>query len=87
MAGRKIKFDEEDISEILVGDTDSESGSEAIEFEDYLEEEEEENSEQEQQKQQPSPQVETQAARNGGLLNWGPPQVRNANIQPFVGTA
>ena len=70
MAGEKIIFDEEAISEILVADTDSESGSEANDFEDYLEEEEEENP---QQQQQASAQVETQAATSGGLPTWGPP--------------
>ena len=40
MAGEKIKLYEEAISEILVADTDSESGSEARDFEDYFEEEE-----------------------------------------------
>ena len=32
MAGKKIKLDKEAISEILVADTDSESGSEASDF-------------------------------------------------------
>ena len=41
MSGKKIKLDEKAHSEILVADTDSESGSEASDFEDYLEEEEE----------------------------------------------
>jgi len=36
MTGKKIKLDKEAISEILVADTDSESGSEASDFEDYL---------------------------------------------------
>ena len=36
MAGKKMKFDEEAICEILVADTDSESGSEASDFEDIL---------------------------------------------------
>ena len=40
MAGRKIKLYEEAIIEILVADTNSESGCEANDFEDYLEEEE-----------------------------------------------
>ena len=82
---KKIKFDREAISEILVADTDSESGSEASDFEDYLEEEEEENPQQ--QQQQASAQVETQAATSGGLPTWGPPQGRNTNIHPFVGPA
>jgi len=37
-----MKLDEEAICEILVADTDSESGPEASDFEDYFEEEEEE---------------------------------------------
>jgi len=84
MAGKKIKLDEEAISEILVADTDSESGSEASNFEDYLEEEEEEDP---QQQQQASAQDETQAATSGRLPTWGPPQGRNTNIHPFVGPA
>jgi hypothetical protein len=48
MAGKKIKLDEEAINEILVADTDSESGSEASDFEDYFEEEEEEDKQQQQ---------------------------------------
>jgi hypothetical protein len=42
MAGKKIKLDEEAIGEILVAETDSESGSEASDFEDFEEEGEEE---------------------------------------------
>jgi len=41
MAEKKIKLEEEAISEILVADTDSESGAEASDVEDYFEEEEE----------------------------------------------
>jgi len=52
MAGKKIKLDEEVISEILVADTDSEPGSEASDFEDYFEEEEETEEEQQHQQQQ-----------------------------------
>jgi len=52
MAGKKIKLDEEAITEILVADTDSEPGSEASDFEDYFEEEEEEEEQQQQQQQQ-----------------------------------
>ena len=80
MAGKKIKLDEEAISEILVADNTSESGSEASDFEDYLEEEEE----QDPQQQQASAEVETEAATSGGLPTWGPPQGRNTNIHPFV---
>ena len=39
MAGKKITLDEEGISEILVADTDSESSSEASDFENDFEEE------------------------------------------------
>jgi ATPase subunit of ABC transporter with duplicated ATPase domains len=46
---KKIKLDEEAISEILVADTNSESCSEASDFEDYLKEEEEEEDQQQQQ--------------------------------------
>jgi hypothetical protein len=42
MAGKKIKLEEEAISEILVADTDSESGAEASDIEEYFEVEEEE---------------------------------------------
>jgi len=44
MAGKKIKLEEKVIGEILVADTDSESGVEAsdVEDEDCFEEEEEE---------------------------------------------
>ena len=41
MAGKKIKLEEEAISEILVADTAFESGAEASDIEDYFEEEEE----------------------------------------------
>ena len=74
MAGKKITLDEEGISEILVADTDSESGSEASDFENDFEEEEEEEEDQQQQQQQPSADIETQAATSGGLPTWGPPQ-------------
>ena len=77
---KKIKLDEEAISEILVADTDSEPGSEASDFEDYFEEEEEEQ----QQQQQASAEAKTQAATSGNLPTWGPPQGRNTNIHPFV---
>ena len=91
MAGKKITLDEEGISEILVADTDSESGSEASDFENDFEEEEEEedqhhhhHQQQQQQLQQSSADIETQAAMSGGLPTWGPPQGRNTNIHPFV---
>ena len=84
MAGKKIKLDKEAISEILAADTDSESGAEACDVEDYFEEEEEEE---EQLQQQASAEVKLQAATSGGLLTLGPPQGRNTNIHPFVGPA
>jgi hypothetical protein len=83
MAGKKIKLEEKAIREILVVDADSESGAEASDVEEYFEEEEEE-----QQQQQPaSAEVEPHAATSGELPTWGPPQGRNTNIHPFVGTA
>jgi len=80
VAGKKIKLDEEAISEILVADIDSESGAEASDTEDYFEEEEEEQ-------QHVSAAVKPQASTSGGLPTWGPPQGRNTNIHPFVGPA
>jgi hypothetical protein len=59
VAGKKIKLDEEASSEILVADTDSESGAEASNIEDYFEEVEEEQ-------QQVSAGVKPQAATSGG---------------------
>jgi hypothetical protein len=45
MAGEKIKLDAEAIRDILVAETNSESGAEASDVEDYFEEEEEEQEE------------------------------------------
>ena len=84
--GKKIKLNKQVVSEILVADSDSESGSEASNFEVSFEEEEEEETDQQQQ-QQASAEIETQAATNGGLPTWGPPQGRNINIHPFVSPA
>jgi hypothetical protein len=84
MAGNKIKFDEEAISEILVADSDSESGSETSDFKDYLEEEEEEEGQQQQHLQQASAEIKTQAAISGELPTWGQPQGRNTSMHPFV---
>jgi hypothetical protein len=80
------KLDEEVIGEILVADTDSESGSEASDFEDHFEEEEEEENHHQQQ-QQSSAEIETRASTSGGLPTSGLPQGRNTNIHPFVGPA
>jgi len=88
MAWEKINLDEEVISEILVADTESESGSEASDFEVSFEEEgEEKDQQQQQQQQQASAEIETQAATSGGLPTWGPSQGRNTNIHPFVSPA
>ena len=61
---KKIKPEEEAVSEILVADTDSESGAEASDVEDYFEEEEEEE-----QQQQASAEV---AIKNTGHQNHQP---------------
>jgi hypothetical protein len=65
MAGKKIKLEEEAISEILVADTASESGAEASDVEDCFEEEEV----QQQQQQQASAEV---AIKNTGQQNHQP---------------
>ena len=78
MAGKKVKLKEGAISEILVADTDSESGTEVSNVDLFEEEEEEEQ-------QQVSAEVEPQASISGGSPTWGPPQGRNTNIHPFVG--
>jgi len=61
MAGKKITLGEEGISEILVADTNSESGSEASDFE---EEEEEEEDQQQQQT------ASLSRNRNTGCNKW-----------------
>ena len=83
MARKKIKFEEEAISVILVADTDSEWGAESSDVDDF-EEKEEEKQQQQQQQQQPSAEVKPQAATSGGLPTWGLLQGRNTNIHPFV---
>ena len=75
-----MKLDELDISEILVADTDSESGAEASDLEDEFYEFEE----QEASAQEDEPQT---ATSGGGSPTWGPPQGRNIKIHPFVGPA
>jgi len=65
--GKKIKLEEEAISEILIADTDLESGAEASDVENYFEEEEGE--EEEQQQQQASAEV---AITNTGQRNHEP---------------
>jgi hypothetical protein len=80
MAAKKIKLREEAISEILVADTDLESGAEDSDVEDDFEGEEEE---QQQQQRQASAEVKPQAATSGGLPTWELPQGRYTNIHPF----
>jgi len=75
--GKKIKLDELAISEILVADTDSESGVEVSNLEDEFYEFEEE---QEASAQADEPQA---ATSGGGSPTWGPPQGRNIKIHPF----
>ena len=79
MAGKEIKLEEEAISEILVADTDSESGAEPSEVEDDFQEQ--------QQQQQASAEFEPQAATSDRLPTWGLSQGRNTNIHRFVGPA
>ena len=76
MAGKKTKLDEPAISEILVADTDSESGAEASDLEDEFSESKEE--------QEDEPQA---ATSGGGPPTWGPPQGRNIKIHLFFGPA
>jgi hypothetical protein len=66
MTRKKIKLEEEVISEFLVADTDWESGDKTSDAEDDSEEEEEQQ-QQNQQQQQASAEVEPQAAISGGL--------------------
>jgi len=66
MARKKIKIEEDGVSEILVDDSDWESDAEASDVEDYLEDEEEEEEQQQQQQQlQASAKVEPRAATGG----------------------
>ena len=64
---RKKKLEEEAISEILVADTDSESGVETSDVEEYFEEEEKE--EKQQQQQQASAEI---TITNTGQQNYQP---------------
>ena len=68
-------------SEILVADTDSESGAEASDLEDEFSESKEEL---EASAQEDEPQA---ATSGGGPTTWGPPQERNIKIHLFVGPA
>jgi FtsZ-interacting cell division protein YlmF len=67
----KIKLEEEAFIEILVADTDLESGAEASDVEDYFEEEEEEEAEEEEQQQQQQASAEA-AITNTGQQNHQP---------------
>jgi len=81
MATKKLKLEEEAIIEILVADTDSESGAEVSDVE-------EDEQQQQQIIQQASAQDKPQAATSGGVLPpWEPPQGRNINVHPFFGPA
>jgi hypothetical protein len=81
MVVKKMELDEPAISEILVVDTDSESGAEASDLEDEFYEFKEE---QEASAQDDEPQA---ATSDGGSPTWGPPQGRNIKIHPSVGPA
>ena len=93
MDGGKIKLEEEAIGELMVADTDWESGAEASDVEDEFEEEEEEDEEEEeeqqqqQQQQQASTEVKPHTATSGRLPTWEPPKGMNTNIHLFVGPA
>ena len=93
-----MKMDEEIVTEIVVVDSDSESGAEASNGEEEYElflllEEEQQQQKQHLQQQllqlqasveEDKPQAGTSC---GGIPTWGPPQGRNTNIHPFVGPA
>ena len=70
MASKKIRLDGPAITEILVADTDSESGAEASDDDEFYEFKEEE---QEASAQEDEPQA---ATSGGGSPTWGPPQGR-----------
>jgi hypothetical protein len=71
MGVKKIKLEEQAISEILAADTDSESGDEASDVEEYFEEQKKtKHHQQHQQQQQASAEAEPQAATGGGLPTW-----------------
>jgi hypothetical protein len=73
---KKIKLNVEDINEILVADTDSESGAEDSDFKNEFEDE-----------QQQAAAQQDEATSGGESTNWGPPQGRNTIIHLFVGQA
>jgi len=81
MVAKKIKLDEPAISEILVADTDSESGAEASDLKDEFSESEDEQGA---SAQEDEPQA---ATSGGGTPTWGLPQGRNIKIHLFVGPA
>jgi len=90
MATKKLKLEEEAITEILVADTDSESGAEVSDVEEEFEEEEEQQQQEQQQLllRQASAEDKPQSATSGGGLSaWGPPQGRNTKVHPFVDPA
>ena len=72
MATKKLKLEEEPISEILVADTDSESGAEISDVEEEFEEEDEQQEQQLLLLKQASAEYKPQAATSGrGLPPWG----------------
>jgi len=88
IATKKLKLEEEAITEILVADTDSESGAEASDVEEEFEGEEEQQQLLLLLLQQASAEDNPQAAiSGGGLPPWGLPQGRNTNVHPFIGPA
>jgi len=90
MATKKLKLEEEAITEILVADTDSESGADVSDVEEEFEEEEDDEQQQVQLLllQQASAEDKPQAATSGGgLPPWGPPQGGNTIVHPFAGPA
>jgi hypothetical protein len=78
-----LRLDDQAITEFLVTDMDSESGTEASDVENEFDE-----SEEEQQQSASAPEDEPQTATSGGgLPTWGLPQGRNIAVHPFIGPA
>ena len=88
MPSKKIRLDRPAITEILVADTDSESGAEASDDDEFYEFEEEEEQQQQQEQEASAQEDKPQAATSGGgSPTWGQPQGRNIKIDPFVAPA
>jgi hypothetical protein len=85
MAAKKFKLEQKAITEILVADTDSESGAEVSDVEQEFDEQEDQQEEEEQLILQQASADEPQASTSGGVLPpWGPPQGTNVQVHPFV---